>query len=372
MRPATVVVVNHNYGRFLRAAIDSALAQTHRDTEVVVVDDGSTDASREVISAYGNDVRPVFKENGGQASAWSASLVEAAGAGICFLDADDVLDPTALERALPLLEKRDVVKVHWPLRQIDALGRPTGELTPGEDLPEGDLRELVLDHGPHSYETPPASGKLWSRRFLERVLPLPRSAERAHGVDVYLSTIAPLYGRLERLREPLGCYRVHGQNNWASMSFDERASFDLAAHDLHCDALAEHSRRLGLEVDAERWKRESWLRRRWEATEEIAALVPAGERFVLMDEGEWGMDQTAGRRAIPFLERAGSYWGPPPDDPTAIRELERLRREGAQRVVVGWPAFWWLDHYPAMHRYLRSKGEPVCRNERVAIFHLGS
>ena len=60
----SVIVNNYNYGRFLRAALDSALTQSPKP-EVVVVDDGSTDDSREIIASYGSDVVPVLKENGG-------------------------------------------------------------------------------------------------------------------------------------------------------------------------------------------------------------------------------------------------------------------------------------------------------------------
>ena len=60
----TILINNYNYGRFLRDAIDSALNQTYRNLEVIVVDDGSTDESREVIASYGDRIIPVLKENG--------------------------------------------------------------------------------------------------------------------------------------------------------------------------------------------------------------------------------------------------------------------------------------------------------------------
>ncbi len=56
---------------------------------------------------------------------------------------------------------------------------------------------------------------------------------------------------------------------------------------------------------------------------------------------EW---TSAGRRVRLFLERDGHYWGTPPDDETAIGELERVRRSGIRFVIFAWPAFWWLDH----------------------------
>ncbi len=368
---ASVVVINHNYGRFLRAAIDSALAQTHAQTEVVVVDDGSTDDSRSIIAAYGHDVVAVLQPNGGQAAAWDAGLGASRGDAVCFLDADDELRPTALERGVALLARSRVVKVHWPLLEADQHGRTTGLVAPRDELPRGDLRDKVLSDGPHSYPTPAASGKLWSRRLLDEVMPFPAHARRAHGADVYVSTVAPLYGHLERVAEPQGIYRLHGTNNWAAMSFDEQAHFDLGAFELHCDALARHCAELGIAVDAERWKRDSWLRRRCEAAAEIVARVPEGETFVLIDQGELGMDGTAGRKAVPFLERGGRYWGFPGDDGEAVEELERQQRAGVRYVAVGWPAFWSLEHYPRMRDHLHQFGSELARSDRVIVFALG-
>src|SRR5580692_11308707 len=63
---ATVVIINYNYEKFVAAAIDSALEQSYEPLEVIVVDDGSTDGSREIISSYGGRIRTLFQENGGQ------------------------------------------------------------------------------------------------------------------------------------------------------------------------------------------------------------------------------------------------------------------------------------------------------------------
>lgn len=106
--------------------------------------------------------------------------------------------------------------------------------------------------------------------------------------------------------------------------------------------------------------------------EDIAALIPSGEAFILVDQAEFGSKVSAGRQAIPFLERDGRYWGPPPDDITAIRELERLRRSRASFIVFGWPAFWWLDYYAELCRYLRSRFRCLLENDRLVVFDLQS
>src|SRR2546429_9532950 len=95
-RRVSIIVNNYNYASFVGQAIDSALAQTYPNTEVVVVDDGSTDGSAKVIAGYGDRVIAVMKSNGGQGSAYSAGFERSSGDVVCFLDADDVLYPEAI------------------------------------------------------------------------------------------------------------------------------------------------------------------------------------------------------------------------------------------------------------------------------------
>src|SRR5258708_31977138 len=94
----SIVINNFNYARYLAQAIDSALSQTATPVEVVVVDDGSTDNSREVIGGYGDRIVPVFKDNGGQASAVNVGFAHNHRQIVIFLDADDILLPMAAAR----------------------------------------------------------------------------------------------------------------------------------------------------------------------------------------------------------------------------------------------------------------------------------
>src|SRR5438046_10766138 len=70
----SIIVNNYNYERFLTEAIDSALNQTYYNTEVIVVDDGSTDGSLEIIASYGHQSIPLLKGNGGQNAALNAGF----------------------------------------------------------------------------------------------------------------------------------------------------------------------------------------------------------------------------------------------------------------------------------------------------------
>ena len=103
--------------------------------------------------------------------------------------------------------------------------------------------------------------------------------------------------------------------------------------------------------------------------DEIVRLIPTRTPFILVDE-----EQLRGalphRHAIPFLEKDGEYWGPPADDATAIREMERLRRAGARFIAFTWPSFWWLEHYAGFSRHLRENFAPVLKNRILITYHL--
>src|SRR5438105_2827141 len=97
---ATIVINNYNYARYLPDAIESALAQTHPQTEVIVVDDGSTDHSREIISSYGTRIQAIFQRNKGQAAALNRGFAQARGDVIFALDADDLLNPNTVTQVV--------------------------------------------------------------------------------------------------------------------------------------------------------------------------------------------------------------------------------------------------------------------------------
>jgi glycosyltransferase involved in cell wall biosynthesis len=366
----SVVVDNHNYEHFLRDAIDSALAQEHPDAEVIVVDDGSTDGSRGVIAEYGEDVRPVLKEQGGQASALNAGFRASTGDAVIFLDADDTLLPGAVTEIARLFSDPGVVKVHWPLWEIDSEGRRTASVRPRGSLPAGDVSGL-LHHTPE-YLTPPQSGTAWSRSFLEAVLPLPEQGLESGGSDIFLSIQAVAFGELRAAAEPLGEYRLHSASQWTARDFEERVELGIRCYDISIDALEQHCRRMGLPADAEGWRRRSWFYRVRAVAADIDALIGSDVPFVLVDDDNLGMRPTPGRRPIPFLERDGNWWGPPADDGTAIAELERLREAGARFLVFAWTAFWWLDYYSGFVEYVQARFKRVAATDDLLMFDLGA
>jgi len=116
----------------------------------------------------------------------------------------------------------------------------------------------------------------------------------------------------------------------------------------------------------------AWHYRVLQLFQEMSAIANDGRSVILIDDDQVAQHSAAELRTIPFLERDGEYFGPPPDDATAVRELERLRCAGAGWLAVAWPAFWWLDHYASFQRHLHSTFRLVENNSRLVMFDLRS
>jgi hypothetical protein len=278
--------------------------------------------------------------------------------------------PTAVETAMRLFRDTDVAKVHWPMLVVNEHGRPTGDVLPRHELSEGDVRDTIAHQGPTAYTWPPTSGNAWRRTYVEPVFPIPE-AEYRTSPDLYLSALVPLYGRLMKAPSPQGCYRTHGSNNTCRMPFMDRMALALQRRNHSHSVLAEHCRRLALIADRTQWEANSWWHQTEKAVKDVLSLVPAGDAFLLVGGDQWAIgDFLLKRRRLPFLERDGQYWGSPPDDRTAIRELERMRQIGATFAVFPWWAHWWLQHYVGLHQHLRSSFRCALEDDRIVAFDL--
>ncbi len=220
-----IVVNNYNYARFLRQAIESALAQAHDPVHTIVVDDGSSDGSRELLRHYEDRVELVLKENGGQASALNAGLERCRGDVVIFLDADDVLHPDAAAHvAAAFAAEQGLAKVQYRMDTIDEHGQPTGAIKPAAHLPlpNGDLRTAELAF-PYDLVWLATSGNAFRSTALRRVMPIPEREYRICA-DWYLVHTTTLLGVVRSLEEVCASYRLHGGNSYEPQA----VSLDLA------------------------------------------------------------------------------------------------------------------------------------------------
>lgn len=117
-------------------------------------------------------------------------------------------------------------------------------------------------------------------------------------------------------------------------------------------------------------KVKEWIGRRARTISGIAHLVKRNESLILVDDGRLAPIEGLGNRIFPFLEKDGEYSGPPPDDSTAIAELERLRGAGASYIAFAWPSFWWFDYYKSFASYLRDNTRVIESNDDIRALKL--
>ena len=210
------VINNYNYGQYLREAVLSALNQTGDiSSEVVVVDDGSTDGSLDVLREFQGEIRLVRKQNGGQASAFNRGFHASTGKLIWFVDSDDALTANALT---------DVYEQWQPgasyaqghLRLMDSQGRDLGPHPSNELLETGDLWGRILQRYWNEVVFAPTSGLIFSRRALSNVLPLSKRLWRINA-DTPLVICAASEGRVALIDSVIASYRLHGANAWATL-----------------------------------------------------------------------------------------------------------------------------------------------------------
>jgi glycosyltransferase involved in cell wall biosynthesis len=230
---ATIVIINYNYGAYLRAAIESALSQTYSPIEVIVVDDGSTDDSPRILAEFDTRVQVFRKEQGGHVSAFNAGFAASQGDILIFLDADDKLYPDCVETVVRSWCPR-LSKMQFRLDTIDADGNDQHMRFPrySRGLTHDEIHRRLLRFG--YYPWPVSSGNAYARSFIAQVTPIPQ--ERIFkSPDGYVNKIAPLFGRVRVLDRALGAYRVHGRNVWAQSG--EEINRDIYSRTVRFDAV---------------------------------------------------------------------------------------------------------------------------------------
>lgn len=151
----SIVVPAYNHARYLRQSLDSLLAQTYSNLEILVIDDGSTDATPAILESYAGKLRSLRQDNVGQAATLNRGWNAARGDVLGYLSADDVLDATAVETLVAVLvSEPGIVMVYPDYRLIDV----RGEVLKVVKAPEFDDRVMLS-----TWECAPGPGALFRR-----------------------------------------------------------------------------------------------------------------------------------------------------------------------------------------------------------------
>ncbi len=166
----TVEMVAYNAQRFIRQAIDSVLAQTYRNFELLIVDDGSTDGTADIVASYSDSrIRYIHAPHRNCASARNRAIAEAGGEYLLCVDSDDFIEPSYLEKMVACARQHPEVDYFYPGRLVlvDQMGNPTGKQWQYSDFSDNTvLAAFLFDKG---YGPIPNPGSLKRRSLFDRV-----------------------------------------------------------------------------------------------------------------------------------------------------------------------------------------------------------
>jgi len=207
----SVIIDTYNYAAFIPEAVDSVLAQDlpAGEYEILVVDDGSTDDTKEKLQKYGDKLRYIYKTNGGQASAFNAGLAAAKGDIICILDADDAWKPGKLRRVAETFRQDPRIGlVRHLMEDMDRASEPLPGERPQLSLPDdADLEDFLA----RRIFAIGSSALSFRTEFLRKILPIPEELRLCP--DEYLTTHMVFYSKAVTLREYLALRRLHPCNS---------------------------------------------------------------------------------------------------------------------------------------------------------------
>ncbi len=207
----TILINNYNYADFLDKAIASALSQDYTNKEVVVIDDGSQDDSHRIIRKYGDNIRSVLKENGGQASAFNTGLEVCRGEIVCFLDADDTFTTGKVSRIVELFHQFS--EADWIFHKLPRVG-PDGKYMPQqggiEELRFIDLRQVIKNVQKIPFVIPGTTGLSFRTTLLKKILPMPEVFRISADAFLHFSSICHSPGVI--CPQGLAIHRIHGKN----------------------------------------------------------------------------------------------------------------------------------------------------------------
>jgi glycosyltransferase involved in cell wall biosynthesis len=230
----SVVIPNYNYGRFLSEAVESVLAQTYPCHEIIVVDDGSTDESLEILAKYEGKVRVIEQKNCGVGIARNTGVENSTGDLIAFLDADDHWEKDKIERQIQqFLEDQEVGLVSCGMREFDRQGEILHHYLSDQ---KGWIAEKIVAFNVEIVVS--GSAIVVRRDIFERAGGFDERKELHPSEDWEFFYRVASISKIAFVPELLVNYRNHGSNGHLKIPQMERAMF-LAFKKIYTDAPAE-------------------------------------------------------------------------------------------------------------------------------------
>ena len=214
----SVIIPTYNYARFIEQAIESVLAQTHPNIEIIVVDDGSTDHTEEVLAKFGDKIKSIKQQNKGVGAARNNGVKVSDGAFVAFLDADDIWLPNKIERQLQVFQNdEEVGLVSVGMREFDKEGKTISLYLDGKN---GWCAEKLLVLSPMNVS---GSAITLRRNAFERVGGFDEMKELHPSEDWEFCYRVAREFKFHFIPELLVDYRNHGNNGHLNVPRTERA-----------------------------------------------------------------------------------------------------------------------------------------------------
>jgi glycosyltransferase involved in cell wall biosynthesis len=212
MSQVSVIIPTYNQAHFVASAVESALAQTYPDVEIIVVDDGSTDDPQAALAPYREKIHYIYQKNRGLSGARNTGFLASHGDYVLFLDSDDLIHPDKLALHVALLEAEpNFGLVYSAWQQINEDGTQVlGEVRPSR---QGQLLKELLRRSFFFF----ASAAVLRRACLERVGLFDESLRWGEDADMWLRLARAGYA-FGYLDQPLLQYRIHAKSMTANVN----------------------------------------------------------------------------------------------------------------------------------------------------------
>jgi len=394
----TVAIPTYNRARLLEMTLKSVLSQDYPNFRVLVLDNASTDNTESVVASF-NDSRITFcrsEVNEGFAANENRAIRLNRSPYLSVFFDDDIMLPGFLTKTVQFLDEHQTAGfvlvaaryidengalLHKADADLHALNLPTSVI-PGQEYlrlsagtRRGGCESTVLFR----------ASAVGNAGFFD-------SPHCKHALELNLYFRLACFSDVGFVNEELAHIRLHSQQvsnlEWGGSRIGYLAEYiDAIAYLLKSERAEDRSFREWLSQRLMRLNaRQSevlislapniywtWTERLEMAIKELEATVPEGADFILLDEYQFGESANLrGRHRLFFLEKDGKSAGSPPDDTTATSELERMRSLGASYLVIAWPAFWWMDYYPAWFADVTKRFPCILNGSRLLVFDLQS